>query len=135
MIRSRRGTSYLVEASLVYPVIVAVTVMLLACAVCFYGMTAASSDLNRTVRREAGKKSNTVYYNEADDMMGIQIPVSESAGLFGRKVAAVSRHSYVSSIIFRINRQNEYKAEAYVICEADTLWNRQVVKDAVDAFS
>lgn len=132
MIRSRRGTSYIVEASLIYPMIVAVTIMLMAAAVYIYGMTAAASDLNRTVRREAGERSHTVYYNEADDMKGNRVPVSESGGFLSKKITAVSNHLYVSNIVFRIRSRNEYKAEAYVISEADILWNRQVVKDAVD---
>lgn len=131
MLRSRRGTSYLVEASLIYPMIVAVTVMLLAAAVYFYGMAAAASDLNRTVRREAGKRSDTVYYNEDDDMKTNRIPVTESDGLLSKKVSAVSRNSYVSSIVFRIRHSDEYKAEAYVISEVDTLWNLKVAKDAL----
>ena len=120
------------EASLIYPMIVAVTVMLLAAAVYFYGLTAAASDLNRTVRREAGERSDTVYYNETDDMKNNRLPVSDSGTLFGRKVSVVSRRSYVSSIVFRMSSNNEYKTEAYVISEADILWNRRVVKNAVD---
>ena len=132
MIRSRRGTSYIVEASLIYPMIVAVTIILLAAAVYFYGMAAAASDLNRTVRREAGERSDTVYYNETDDMKNNRLPVSDSGSLFGRKVSVVSQGSFVNSIVFRMNHRNEYKAEAYVISEANILWNRQVVKNAVD---
>ena len=131
MLRSRRGTSYLVEASLIYPMIVAVTVMLLAAAVYFYGMAAAASDLNRTVRREAGERSDTVYYNEDDDMKTNRIPVTESDGLLSKKVSAVSRNSYVNSIVFRIRHSDEYKAEACVISEVDTLWNLKVAKDAL----
>ena len=120
------------EASLIYPMIVAVTVMLLAAAVYFYGMTAAASDLNRTVRREAGERSKTVFYNEADNIKENRTPVSESGSLLNNKVSAVSRHSYVNSIVFKIRQQNEYKAEAYVISEAGILWNLQVAKNAVD---
>ena len=120
------------EASLIYPMIVAVTVMLLAAAVYFYAMTAAASDLNRTVRREAGERSKTVFYNEADDIKENRIPVSESGSFLYHKVSAVSRHTYVNNIVFKIRKQNEYKAEAYVISEVGTLWNLQVMKNAAD---
>ena len=120
------------EASLIYPMIVAVTVMLLAAAVYFYGMAAAASDLNRMVRREAGERSDTVYYNEDDDMKNNRIPVNESDGLLSKKVSAVSRNSFVSNIVFRMSHREEYRAEAFVISEVDTLWNLQVIKDALD---
>ena len=131
MLRNSRGTSYIVEASLIYPMIVAVTIKLLAAAVYIYGLTAACSDLNRTVRREAGERSFTVFYNEEDDLKGNRVPVSETGGILYKKVSAVSRKSYVSRVIFSMNRENEYKAESYVISEADTLWNRQAVKNAI----
>ena len=132
MFRSRRGTSYIVEASLIYPVIVAVTVMLLAVTVYIYGLTAACSDLNRVVRREAGKKSATVFYNETEDPDTVGRAVAEEEGILFKKVTAVSERSYVSNIVFRVLCKNQYRAEAYVICEADTLWNRQAVGHAVD---
>lgn len=132
MLRSRRGTSYIVEASLIYPVIVAVTVMLLAAAVYMYGLTAACSDLNRAVRREAGKRSATVFYNEAEDAETDSRTVNETEGILFKKVTAVSEKSYESNFLFRVLYKNQYQAEAYVINEADTLWNRQAVGHAVD---
>ena len=131
MFRSRRGTSYIVEASLIYPVIVAVTVMLLAGAVYFYGLTAAASDQNRAVRREAGERSDTVYYNEADERKKNRMPVAESGGIFGKKVTVTSASAFQNRILFNIAYKGEYTAEAHVISEADTLWNRQVIKNAL----
>ncbi len=132
MLRSRRGISYIAEASLIYPVIVAVTILLLAAAVYIYGLTAACADMNRTVRRAAGEKSFTVFYNEEDDLKGKRVPVMESGGFLFKKVSAVSRKSYVSRIVFSMSGENEYRAEAFVISEADELWNRQAVGNAVE---
>lgn len=132
MAGSRRGTSYIVEASLIYPMIVAVTVMLLAAAVYLYGLTAACSDLNRSVRRAAGERSGTVFYNESDQGKLSGSPVTESEGLLFKKVSATSEKTYTSSILFKILRKNKYRAEVYVISEVDVLWNRQAVEHAAE---
>ena len=132
MFRGRRGTSYIVEASLVYPMITAVTVMLLAAAVYIYGLTAACSDLNRMVRRSAGMQSCTVFYNEVDGIDRGRISVIQSGGILSEKVSAAYNSSYINNIIFRIVHDNEYRAEAYVICEAEMLWNQQAAENAAE---
>lgn len=132
-LRSRRGGSYIVEASLIYPIIAAVTVMLLAAAVYMYSLTAACSDLNRAVRREAGSASRTVFYNENDPMSRRMPQLSRSGGPLSGRAEAVMNRSYVWNLVFAVNDDNAYKAEACIISEADTLWKRQAVKHAAEA--
>lgn len=117
---------------MIFPMIVAVTIMMLAAAVYIYGLTSSCSDYNRLVRREAGVRSDTVFYNETTGPKTGIAEIEESGGLFFKKVSVLSKSSYVSSVIFSMKKKNEYKAEAFVICEAKELWNRQVVGNAVE---
>ena len=132
--RSRRGSAYIVEASFIFPVIIAVTVMLLAAAVYIYGLTALCSDMNRAVRRSAGEEARTVFYSEHDGMSRKNIPVSLEKGIITGSASAYAEKNIKGYVIFNISRTNKYTAETVLVNEAEVLWNIQAVKNAVQIF-
>ena len=134
MIMSRRGSAYIVEASFIFPVIIAVTVLLLAAAVYIYGLTAACSDMNRAVRRSAGEEARTVYYSENDGMSGKNVAVDVDKGLITGSVSASAERNFTGYVVYDISRHNTYKAETVLVNEAELLWDYQVVKNAVKTF-
>ena len=134
MLRSRRGAAYIVEAAFIYPMIIAVTVLLLAAAVYIYGLTAACSDMNRAVRRSAGTEAHTVYYSENDGMRGKNIAVTANKGLITGTAEASTYRNYRGRVYFDISRKNRFRAETVLVNESQVLWDMQAVKNAAGIF-
>ncbi len=66
MLKNRRG-SYLVEAVLIMPIIVVITVMMMCACMFMYVQTEIAEKMDHFVRVEAGENSKTVFYVSHDD--------------------------------------------------------------------
>ena len=122
------------EASLIYPVIIAVTVILLAVAMFFYNMTAQLSDMHRCVRRNAGEQSGTVFYGE-DIIPASSFTMAGRNGLLSDSVTAESGGWFRADRVFFISESVTYGAKANVICEMDTVRMKQGIGDIIGSMT
>ncbi len=129
--RSRRG-SYFVEASLIYPVSIVITVMLIAAAMYFYSLTASCSDAGRTVRRLAGEESGTVYYSRDTGSIRSGIQGKKESGILSGRFHASYGQTFVNQILFPLSANGSYEAESPILCEAEHIWKRQVAEHAAE---
>lgn len=129
---SRRGSVF-VEASLIYPVIIVITVLLIAIAMYFYGMAARLSDMNRSARRAAGEESGTVYYAEET---GLGLPSFETRteqSLLSKSIVIDSQSRFQNRLLFALDGTHNSHVEAAVLCEADLIRLKQTAGDVFEA--
>lgn len=59
--KNRRG-SQIIEASVIYPLIILFTVAMIGVSICLFENTEGTCDLERSLRRSADRESGTVFY-------------------------------------------------------------------------
>ena len=131
--RSRRGSA-LVEASLIYPVIIVSVLLIIAAALYFYSMAAQLADMNRFVHRNAGEQSGTVYYaEETSRRLSSYEPRTERHHLVFESIIVEKNSSIRNHLLFRVSASHTERAEATAICEADLIRKVQLAGDVIDA--
>lgn len=103
--RSRRG-SYLIEAVLVMPLIVIITVMMMCASLYMHYGTAKAAKMDQQARRQAGISSETVLY------LGQNAEIKQSDSQF----------SYSDS--FADGRKIDFNVSATDINECCQIWKR-----------
>ena len=127
--RSRKGT-YIVEATMIYPIIVVVTVMLIAISLYIYNCCAAYSDMSRDMKRLAGFEAGTVTYSDTDEFGGEgDYDVSVENGLLSKKYAAVIDTEYRNNFVIKTDHMASFSFKSDVLNEAGLIWDEEFAKD------
>ncbi len=119
------------EASLVYPVIIAVTIILMGVTMFFYNMTAQLSDMNRCVRRTAGEQSGTVFYGEDIRESAASFTMTELRGLLSDSITAEGNGWFRADKVFSVSESVSYGARAGVVCEMETVRLKQGIGNVI----
>ncbi len=129
MFRSRKG-SYIVEAAILYPIIVVVTIMMFIVFVYFYIHTENTYNMSHDCRIEAGLMSGTVIYGDrskSNPESNIDIC---RVGL-SKKVIIHNRATLVNNIIYEYVQDLGYSVEHSVVNEAELIWDLDVIKKLI----
>ena len=150
---ARRQGSQIAEASLVYPVIIVVSVMSVTAMAHFYSCSANAAAMSIDARSIAGEtariveRKGDVYdavrrYDEADAPeggnyygaaygqragMGKSYSLEEESGLLYGKVTASYRAQFSMSGMFSASRSDIYAIERSAVNEAKLIWKKQLV--------
>lgn len=150
---SKAGSQF-VEASLVYPVIVAVSVISVCLMVFFYScaetaavmsmdIRAISSESAGTVKRTQMSAGVTTGAESADDVyssenMGtanrkstLSYDIEESRGLLYKKFTASCRAGVNIKMVFNVSGIKEFSACRSSVNEAERIWLRQTAKEVM----
>ncbi|MCI8283992.1 MAG: hypothetical protein HFE90_01800 [Firmicutes bacterium] len=133
----KRG-GYIAEASIVYPVIVFITVLFIAVSVGMFIDVLNASEMENAVRRAANDESGTVIYNDSQDntehdVFDDKLPGHiVSGGIVQKSGTAVTRFSsnggseYNNNFfMFNIFSENKYVLYHSAVNEVSVLWQRQ----------
>lgn len=133
----RKRGSYFAEASLIYPIIIFITVLFIAVSAGMFINVLNACEMERAVRRAAGGESGTVIYNDAEDKAGYgvfnyELPGYEEYGgaVFEqedsvKKFVFRGGYEYKNNLMFNIMSENKYVLYHSAVNEADVLWKRQ----------
>lgn len=127
MIRSRKG-GYVVEAAILYPVIVVITVMMFVIFIFFFMNTSKSYMMAHTCRMEAGYRSGTVIYNRNEKLAGNEFEFKVYNDFLISKVRAENRETVKNNIIYKYEHENKYGIEHTIINEAEVIWFSGAIK-------
>lgn len=130
MKNNKKGSAF-VEASLIYPVIIVITLMMMSVSLFFYSINAQISDMNRCVRRTAGEESGTVFYGEDVQTTGGGFVVTCRNGLLSETVRAESGRTFYNTVLFAVGGTLSPAAQADVVCEVDLLRAGQGIRDLI----
>lgn len=123
----------MVEASLVFPMIIAAAVLFIAAAAYMYGVTAGVSDLNRSVRRASGEGAGTVLYGGETDAGMSSFGLSSSETLTGVKCTACLSDAFDHFYIFSIDERHEIKAGSDGVRETAVILDKQAAGNVFKA--
>lgn len=128
MIKSRKG-SYIVEAAILYPIIVVITVMMFVIFIFFFMNTTKSYMMAHTCRMEAGYRSGTVIYDRNEKILENDFELNIYNDILMRKVRAENRETLKNNIIYKYEHENKYSIEHSIINEAELIWLLKVIKN------
>ena len=155
---ARRRGSQIAEASLVYPVIIVVSVMSVAAMAHFYSCAAKAAAMSIDVRSTADEKACSVkrtgdiydavrngysapaesrgYYDTAyGGASRGRYSIEEENGLLYGKVKASYIAEYSMSGMFRASRRDVYTVEHAAINEAKLIWKKQLAGDILGSMT
>ena len=155
MAGSRRG-SQIAEASLVYPIIITVSVISVAAMVHFYSCSAIAAAMSIDARSTAGWKADSVIRNgdiynalrkNYDDSSGDggyyssvyskpasgidSYSIEEKNGLLYGSITASYTARLSLSGMFNISRNDMYVIKRSSVNEAQLIWKKQLIRDIV----
>lgn len=155
---ARRRGSQIAEASLVYPVIIVVSVMSVAAMAHFYSCAAKAAVMSIDARSTAGEKAcsvqrtgdiydavwqgygaptegggyyDTVYGGAARSSYSIE----EENGLLYGKIKASYTAEYSMSGMFSASRRDIYTVESAAVNEAKLIWKKQLAGDILGSMT
>ena len=123
----------MVEASLVYPVIVAVVIFSVASMIWFYEGAATAAEMSMETRNAAGRASGTFLSEWGDlthpDMQkGRSYCLEQKSGLLGTVMTAESRQHIAEKVLTGSRWEKRYTLSCQCFCEAEALWMRNAVR-------
>lgn len=132
---SRKG-SYILEASIVYPLIIASSVMIVSLSMYYYCSAEQAFMMSEEVRLKSGESSGTVVYlhNDPSDIHSSFIMESEYSVTQGNRLiykyteAECSRDYFVNGM-FDFGKNSSFSIYKSAINEADIICCRQFVSD------
>jgi hypothetical protein len=133
----RRG-SQMVEASLIFPLIVVISVMSVAVMIYFYDCTETAAVMSMDVRSLAGEEAGTCSSDDAENRSVIseknnfEYDISEKSGLLFRKITASSDADYDETRFFNISNEKYFSFSRSCINEAEIIWKKQLIKEIAD---
>lgn len=131
--RHSKNGSAMVEASLVFPMIIAAVVLFIAAAVYMYGLAAGVSDLNRSVRRASGESAGTVMYGDELISGSGGFHVSSSEKPEGVKCTAEFTDAFDHFYIFSADKDHAFKAGSDGVREAAVILDKQAAENVYEA--
>lgn len=144
----RRG-SQIAEASLVYPLIIAVSIISIALMTHFSMCAEGSAAMCMDVRAMADESAQVVIRaSDAEDPESFQndsrenteydikeYDIQESRGLLYKKLKGSYSAEFAVNGIFDISGGNVYSSERSCVSEADLIWKRQLLEDIAGGFA
>lgn len=155
---ARRRGSQIAEASLVYPVIIVVSVMSVAAMAHFYSCAAKAAAMSIDVRSTADenacsvKRAGDIYdavrqgYSAPEEKDGYydaayggtsrgSYSIEEENGLLYGKVRASYIAEYSMSGMFSVSRRDIYTVERAAVNEAKLIWKKQLAGDILGSMT
>lgn len=127
--KNRRG-SQIIEASMIYPLIILFTAGMIGFSVCLFENTEGVCDLERSLRRSADMESGTVLY--ADWNGGGQAGTGRSRdGFFMQLVDSHSSVFFPGTGSFQ-SVPKEYQIRRSIVSECRTGWDLDLVGEITD---
>ena len=120
------------EATMIYPVIVVITVTLIAISLYIYNCGAAYSDMTREVKRAAGYDAGTVIYGDASEFDGGGVyDIYKEKSLLSEKYNAVLNTEYSSNFVISAFHSATFAFECSSLNEAKLIWDKEFASDIV----
>lgn len=126
----------MVEASLVYPVIVAVVLLCTGAMVWFCERTADASAMGMEVRAAAGAEAGT-FLSECRDLAHFEMEkkeefsIEKKTGIGGTVITAQASASFSDGVFTGSRWSTRYSLSQDCLCEAEILWRRNAGKELV----
>ena len=131
-LKSRRG-SYLVEAVLIMPIIVVITVMMMCASMYMYVQTEIAEKMDHQVRSQAGENSKTVFYvshdngkygnnDDSNDSLNERIKTEEVYISGNGGITAEKESVFDVGGMWPLRHLNTYSCRSSEVNECSTIW-------------
>lgn len=126
--RSRKG-SYLVEAVLIMPLIVVITIIMMCASMHTYMNTVCAAKMDREVRKQTGESSQTVFFVREDenlsdgyDSFADKYEIERSIRTGTEKVTASRNSDFTAGVNWIKGRKNCITVRSSEISECQEIW-------------
>lgn len=137
--RSKKGSQF-IEASLIYPIIIVISVVSILLMVFFYSCSETAAVMSMDIRALSGESAGTVGRISQDSdsesdrkncKSTLSYDIYEERGLLYSEFAASCRASFKADGWFGISGVKEFSARRSCVNEAESIWRRQCAEEIV----